>query len=302
MSSHLLFNRVGRSASQTARVFSSAGKVTPPLKGEAGSIYSSSDGSDLFRQVMFDTEGTELDAHVHPEFRRQVNLLFQQHKPSAHSFFKTLREAPAAVVKNEGFLNEFYFRYQAAMHCTRVAVWFAPYTNTPELRQRKLSIISDDDSIDKRSHHMQLEDMFRSFGAKPLSADHFSDLAPLAARADPATKNFISVVDDLYRKSTGAWCIAEVLSDDWLSALATSFEPQFPHVMKAEYFDEVFSGHVEVRHMLETVAITEVILHRHPELEKEVIGHMHAMVKNLDSLWTNLESLVKNPTAYLTKK
>jgi hypothetical protein len=50
--------------------------------------------------------------------------------------------------------------------------------------------------------------------------------------ADPAT--------------TGAWCIAEVLSDDWLSSLADSLSAHFTKVTQEQYFDEVFSGHVEV--------------------------------------------------------
>jgi hypothetical protein len=52
------------------------------------------------------------------------------------------------------------------------------------------------------------------------------------------------------RLTTGAWCIAEVLSDDWLSALANSFKPHFPFVMQEPYFDEVFSGHVEIVHVI----------------------------------------------------
>jgi hypothetical protein len=50
----------------------------------------------------------------------------------------------------------------------------------------------------------------------------------------------------MYPRTTGAWCIAEVLSDDWLSALADSLKPFFPDCAKAEYFDEVFTGHVEM--------------------------------------------------------
>jgi hypothetical protein len=54
---------------------------------------------------------------------------------------------------------------------------------------------------------------------------------------------------EIDRLTTGAWCIAEVLSDDWLSALANSFKPHFPTVMQEPYFDEVFSGHVEIVHV-----------------------------------------------------
>jgi len=42
------------------------------------------------------------------------------------------------------------------MHATRVAVYFSPHLNTPALRQRKISIIVDDDSHTKLSHHKQV--------------------------------------------------------------------------------------------------------------------------------------------------
>jgi len=40
-------------------------------------------------------------------------------------------------------------------------------------------------------------------------------------------------------------------------------QPFFPFVLKEQYFDEVFSGHVEIEHMIGTVQLTESILQRY---------------------------------------
>jgi hypothetical protein len=53
--------------------------------------------------------------------------------------------------------------------------------------------------------------------------------------------------------SPAAWCIAEVLSDDWLSILAKSLSPHFPGIEKTPYFDEITTGEVEILHMMTAV-------------------------------------------------
>jgi len=53
--------------------------------------------------------------------------------------------------------------------------------------------------------------------------------------------------------------------------------------------------------MLETVALTEDILSRYPHLLKPTQEHARQMAVMLDSLWTNLENLVKKPEKYLSK-
>jgi hypothetical protein len=212
-----------------------------------------------------------------------------------------LAKAPAEVVKNPGWLAEFYVRYQTAMHSTRAAVYFTPRLNTPSLRQRKIGIISDDDSQEKLSHHKQLEAMFERMGANPIKhEDWFGCAQDMIPSVDAQTADFVKVVDVLYRQDTGAWCIAEVLSDDWLSALAHSFEPFNPTVKQEQYFDEIFSGHVEIVHMMETVSITEEILAKYPHLLKQTIQNAETMAKNLNKLWDNLYGLVKNPKPYMT--
>ena len=102
------------------------------------------------------------------------------------------------------------------------------------------------------SHHLQLENMFGDF-LRDVGSEQAA-LPPQTAFGEaeelydltPTTKFFTDEVVRLYHANTGAWCIAEVLSDDWLSALAESLAPHFDGVIEKPYFDEVFTGHVEI--------------------------------------------------------
>lgn len=181
-------------------------------------------------------------------------------------------------------------------------VWYAPYLDDPVLRQRKCAIIADDDALEgKMSHHKQLEVMFTAFGAECLPESAFGEPNDLRAILDPKTTEFVNTVVDLYPKTTGAWCIAEVLSDDWLSALADSFSAHFGEGVKDyDYFDEIISGHLEVLHMLETVSLSENVMARHPEVAQATKDSMKEMAAALDGLWDNLNELVLKPEAYLS--
>jgi hypothetical protein len=132
------------------------------------------------RRVTFPTDGLDDNAHV--EYRRTINELFAAHRPSDHSFFAALAAAPTAVATNGGILREMYTRYQAAMHATRVAIYFMPGMNTPKQRQTKVKIILDDDSPDIETHHKQLENLFTSLGATAVpQMNDFGDLEDVLA-------------------------------------------------------------------------------------------------------------------------
>jgi len=257
--------------------------------------------TDLFRIVEFpsETKGTE---KVNVEFRNELNQLFKKHRPSRHPFFRNLKNASPSVVKNPEWLSEFYLRYQSAMHCTRAMVYFVPNLNSPTLRQRKLAILEDDDALTEDSHHKYLENLFRYFGIEPIDQEFFGDLDILIPHLDPRTTTFVREVIRLYPLSTGAWCLAEVLSDDWLSALADAFSAFFQNTFTQDYFDEIFTGKVEIRHMLETVSLTENVMQRYPETVTATIQHMKDMAENMDGLWDNLNSLVVNPEPFLKSK
>jgi len=266
------------------------------------SIYQRDSAFDVYRRVHFPTEG--LDKHENKEVRATFNDLFAKHRPSNHSFFSTLKNAPKEVATNPHVLREIYIRYQAAMHSTRVAVYFTPYLDSPQLRQRKAKIILDDDTVnDLPSHHKQLENLFRSLGAQCIPhEEEFGTLPELRKRLDPDTARFSTRAEEFYRSDLGAWTTVEILSDDWISAFSQSYAPHYEtgFVLGLQYFDEITTGHVEIQHMLETLALLEDTLVRHPRLIPITQEHSREMAKELDLLWDNLEAVVKNPTSFFT--
>lgn len=64
--------------------------------------------------------------------------------------------------------------------------------------------------------------------------------------------------------------------------------------------DEIFTGHVEILHMLETVSLTEDILVRHPEVREKTIAGAREMAESLDKVWDNLNDLVLNPKPFMS--
>lgn len=93
--------------------------------------------SDAFRGVEFDEKA---QGNANPEWRKAVNQLFTAYRPKYHPLWLALKNAPKEVdhffkknqaglilmkvLTNKWWLREFYKRYQAAMHVTRVQVFF----------------------------------------------------------------------------------------------------------------------------------------------------------------------------------
>lgn len=264
-----------------------------------GSIYQRDSALDVYRRVNFPTKG--LDKHQNAEFRQVLNDLFAKHRPSQHSLWRTLANSPREVATNPGILREFYTRYQSAMHATRVSIYFMPYMDTPTQRQAKIKIILDDDTIDDTiSHHLQLQQLFEQLGAAEVpDQERFGDLESLlrSVVTDPGTAAFCEMADRNYRAGLGGWTIFEVLSDDWISAMAAGFEPHYDRewLYKRQYFDEIATGHIEIEHMLQSLALTESLMHRRPDLIQEQICLAREMVAGIDSLWDSLERLITDP-------
>jgi len=266
------------------------------------SIYQRDSAFDVYRRVNFPTDG--LDKHENAAIRENFNKIFREHRPSQHSFFTTLRTAPKEVATNPHVLREIYIRYQAAMHTTRAAVYFSPYLNSPQLRQRKAKIILDDDTVNQlASHHIQLEDLFRALGAECIPhEEEFGDLPELRAKWDPALARWSTDVEALYHADLGAWTTVEILSDDWISAFSQAYAPHYApgFVLGLQYFDEITTGHVEIQHMLETLSLLEDTVARHPDIELTTQAHATKMAQELDALWNNMEMVILNSTNFFT--
>ncbi len=228
-------------------------------------------------------------------FPDRIAAIAAQHRPSRKPFFHRLAALPEGAAQDPAMLGQIYLVYQSAMHATRAGVYCLPHLDSPALRKRKLQIFIDDDGLPGGdTHHYQLARAFRSIGAAmPLDDEAFGDLAELCDHLDRDTAQFVRLAKSLYARSLGAWCIVEVLSDEWMHALATALSVHHPHIPAAPYFAECFSQGVEERHAAEALEVTQMVLRRRPELVAETLRDAEIMAEALDGVWDRLDAIVK---------
>jgi len=237
----------------------------------------------------------EPEADAADGFQSAMIALLDQHRPSRMPFFRHLAQLPSAVARDPQFLGEIHLIYQAAMHATRAAVYYLPHLDSPALRQRKLRIFNDDDGLpDGDTHHYQLSRAFRNVGAKLLLDDEeFGAPEELCRHLDAETAHFVRLAQKLYSRSLGPWCAVEVMSVDWMRALAEGLSVHFPSFVHEPYFEDCFSQHVEERHADESLEVTQIVMRQHPELLSETLLDAKMMAEALDGVWNNLDRVVQ---------
>jgi pyrroloquinoline quinone (PQQ) biosynthesis protein C len=242
----------------------------------------------------WDSDDAEADAVG--DFKSEMLALLDRHRPSRMPFFRRLAALPFAIVSDPEFLGEVHLVYQAAMHATRAAVYYLPHLDNPALRKRKLQIFIDDDGLaGGDTHHYQLSRAFRNIGAKILLEDEeFGSHEELCRHLDAETAHFVRLAQKLYSRSLGPWCAVEVMSVDWMRALAEAFSVHFPEFVHEPYFEDCFSQHVEERHADESLTVTAMVLQQRPELMAETLRDAKMMAEALDGVWNNLDRVVQN--------
>ena len=132
-------------------------------------------------------------------------------------------------------------------------MYYLPHLDSPALRKRKLQIFIDDDGLPNGdTHHYQLTRAFLGIGAKcVLDEEEFGEPGELCHYLEGETAHFVRLVPKLYSRSLGAWCAIEMLSVDWMRALADALSVHFPHFKDEPYFSDCFSQKVEERHAAE---------------------------------------------------
>jgi len=248
------------------------------------------DGALAYRQW----EHADVDPRAIADFPRAMVALVEQHRPSRMPFFRRVAALPFAIASDSEFLGQVHLIYQSAMHATRAAVYYLPHLDSPALRKRKLQIFVDDDGLKGGdTHHYQLTRAFRNMGAKILLEDEeFGSHEELCGHLDPETGHFVRLAQKLYCRSLGPWCAVEVLSVDWMKALAEAFAVHFPQFIREPYFEECFSQHVEERHAQESLDVTHLVLQQRPELLPETMRDAKMMAEALDGVWNNLDRVV----------
>jgi hypothetical protein len=237
-------------------------------------------------------------------FPDAIRGFLKEHRPSRMPFFQHMRNLPFAVASNPKLLGQIHLIYQSAMHATRAAVYNLPHLDSPALRKRKLQILIDDDGLPGGdTHHYQLSRAFLNIGAKSLLADEeFGDLEELCSHLDAETVHFVRLAQKLYARSLGPWCAVEVLSVDWMRALAEAISAHFPEFMNEPYFRECFSQRVEERHAEESLAVTHIVLKGRPGLLAETLRDAKKMAEALDGVWAHLDRIVRNAHRRLRTK
>jgi len=229
------------------------------------------------------------------DFRRTMLVLLDEHRPSRMPFFRRVASLPFRIASDCNLLGEIYLVYQAAMHATRAAVYYLPYLDSPALRRRKLRIFMDNDGLPEAdSQHYQLARAFRNIGAHlPLADEEFGSHEELCRRVDQETVHFVDVAQRLYSRSLGPWCADEMLSADWMRALAEALSVHFPQLIREPYFEDCFLHRIEERHAEEAMAVTQMVLQQRPELLDETIRDAKMMTEALDGVWNNLDRIVQ---------
>jgi hypothetical protein len=227
-------------------------------------------------------------------FPAEIAAIATQHRPSRMPFFKNLATLSRETAHNPILLGHIHLVYQAAMHATRAAVYYLPHLDSPALRKRKLQIFIDDDGLPGGdTHHYQLTRAFRNIGAQlVLEDEEFGDAEELCGHLDPQTARFVRLARSLYARSLGAWCIVEVMSDDWMRALAEALAVHFPRIVAEPYFHECFEHGVEERHAEESMSVTQMILRAHPALIADTPRDARLMAHALDGVWTRLDEIL----------
>ncbi|HEX3881400.1 MAG TPA: hypothetical protein VHW66_01955 [Stellaceae bacterium] len=229
------------------------------------------------------------------QFPNKIMAIAADHMPSRNSFFSRLAKLPKPVARDPEILGQIYLVYQSAMHATRAGVYFLPHLDSPNLRKRKLQIFVDDDGLPGGdTHHYQLARAFRGIGAKmPLNDDEFGDLESLCRHLDPNTAHFVRLAKTLYSRSLGAWCVVEVMSDDWMRALADGLSVNHSQIVAEPYFAECFSQGVEERHAAEALEVTQMVLRARRGLLLETLRDAELMADALDGVWNRLDAILQ---------
>jgi pyrroloquinoline quinone (PQQ) biosynthesis protein C len=228
-------------------------------------------------------------------FPDRIHAISEAHQPSRMPFFRHLAALPKRKVSDPAMLGRIYLVYQAAMHATRAAVYYMPHLDAPALRKRKLQIYVDDDGLPGGdTHHYQLARAFRGIGATlPLDDEEFGDPDELCRHLDRSTAKFVRLAKELYARSLGPWCIVEVMSDNWMHALAKSLSVHHPKIVDAPYFADCFGQHVEERHAAEALGVTQTVLRARPYLLDETLRDAETMAEALDGVWERLDAIVR---------
>jgi hypothetical protein len=227
---------------------------------------------------------------------QRLQIALDEFRPSRHKFFPMLKGASESLIRSPEFLDSLYVRYQAAMHATRVMVYFLPFLDEIEFRTRKCEIIAEDDNLPGGdTHHEQLRRTWTTLlGRKPSAADsYFGSLDVLAKALDQETGRFVEFVYREYPKTLGPWVMVEGLAHNWIEALCDSLTPHFPNIANTDYFVGNLTSGVELEHADVALVLFEQVIARNPQIVEASVEAAIETGSQLNRFWDGCCKLIQ---------
>jgi len=117
--------------------------------------------------------------------------------------------------------------------------------------------------------------------------------AKLSNHIGAETLRFVRLARRLYAGPSVLGVRVEIMSVDWMQALAMRFRSTSRSSVTRPYFEECFSQQVEERHAAESLAVTQMVLRAQPALVSETLRDARAMAEALDGVWRHLDRIVR---------
>ena len=103
----------------------------------------------------------------------------------------------------------------------------------------------------------------------------------------------------LYSRSLGPWCVVEVMSVDWMRALADSLSVHFPNSSMSRTLKNVFPRWSKNAMRRSRFRSRKIVLRTRPALLPETLNNAKIMAEALDGVWTHLDRIVQNASRTL---
>jgi hypothetical protein len=125
-----------------------------------------------------------------------------------------------------------------------------------------------------------------------LDDEELVDAEEWCRRLDPRTAQSVRAMQTLYMRSLGARCVVEIMSEDWMRALADALSVHFPQIADEPYFAECFDDDFAAQHAEKAIAMTQRQLSARPELVLATLCNARLMAGALDGVWHRLDAIV----------
>jgi hypothetical protein len=214
----------------------------------------------------------------------EMRALLKDYDPRKHSFFHLIKQLPPGAW-SANRLGDLYHHLQSAQHAMRVMSFHVPHLTSPDAQQIKLQIFSL-----RAGSHEAFRRAFKNLGARlPHSESLFEDLGILRPSLRGGTARVVDAVARLFPRSLGPWLLSEMAAPLWQNALHDGLKGAFPNLGREAFFRAPADP-------LPALELARATVMRHPSQLFEMLRDGHEMAKQFDFLWSDLQSLLLEPS------